>query len=125
MSSCHEDQEDEDVVMATQTQSFTDDPSTQSSRLEYWWLILFQWNINVENPFQIFVKHSLKNSGIPISWIEGSLSKSVRRKQIKISVLGGSKYSLFCKVEKGKNFGRKKASIGKKNYFIYRDRVVT
>ena len=92
---------DEDFICETQTQMSVNNVPTPTSRLEYWWFILFQWEINLEQPFQIIVKHVFKDRGIPASWYNGCLSDNCRRLKLCLPDLPGERYSVFAKVEKG------------------------
>ena len=96
------EEEDDEIVSQTQTQMpASADISTPTSRLEYWWLILFEHDVNLEKPFQIIVKHTLNGGGIPQSWYQGALNNNCRRLILKLKMLPGQKYSVFAKVEKG------------------------
>ena len=67
------EEETDEFITQTQTQSVL---GVRTSRLEYWWLILFEWNVEVDEPFQIFVKSAIK-SGVPETWFQGALTITV------------------------------------------------
>ena len=47
------EEDDGDFITQTQTQH----KDSIMSRFEYWWLVLFEWDVNQERPFQIYLKH--------------------------------------------------------------------
>ena len=94
-------EEDDEFISQTQTQGA--EIGTRQSRLEYWWLITFQWDINVEEPFKMYVRSIFKNR-IPISWYQGGLNLNCRQIPLNLPGLPGKSYSIFAKVEKGINY---------------------
>ena len=97
-------EEDDDIITQTQTQVSTKGNSTlKMSRLEYFWVIIFQWDLDVVNPFQMYVKQVLKDAGFPNSWLEGGLNDNCRKMKLKLKLKSqeAEKYSLYCKLEKG------------------------
>ena len=72
-----------------------------TSVVEYFFLILFNWDVDDRNPFSCFVWSLFDDNDITHGWITGPLYDSYRMMEISPSCLNG-KYSLFCKVEKGK-----------------------
>lgn len=96
---------EEDFFLATQLppksrkKRVVSDISSKLSVVEYFFLVTFNWDLMVGNPFQINVREVLTE--FPDEWIKGALVKSNRVEKIKINSFGGGQYSLFCKVEKG------------------------
>lgn len=73
--------------------------SAKKSVVEYFFLVIFDWNLMAGSPFQMHVWETMKD--FPEGWIKGPLSRVNRKAKIQVSGLGGENYSLFCKVEKG------------------------
>lgn len=67
---------------------------------DYLWCILFEWDVDVEFPFDIFQIGSFPTSELKPNWISGELDELSRRKKIKFKSLPGRSFSLFAKVEK-------------------------
>lgn len=68
----------------------------------YLWCILFDWDENVEHPFQIFQIGRFSKSELKPKWINGDLDQNSRIKKINFSTIKGKTFSLFAKVEKCK-----------------------
>ena len=81
-------------------------PATQNlSSRRYEWIILFVWNVNEEHPFSIIpLQHLKSENDFPIELVTGPLSDKARRNKYKIRTIGAKNYSLFCKIEMGKNY---------------------
>lgn len=69
------------------------------SVVEYFFLVTFNWDLMVGEPFQLNVLEVI--SDFPEAWIKGPLSKINRQQKVSIKAFGGGQYSLFCKVQKG------------------------
>ena len=67
---------------------------------EYLWVILFEWNLNQEQPFQIFQIAGLRNDELNPEWIKGDLDECSRLKKLSFPSIGKKQFSLFAKVEK-------------------------
>lgn len=68
----------------------------------YLWVVLFDWNEDVEKPFGLYQVAMFRDSELKPSWIAGDLDQKSRLKQMKLSALPGKTVSLFAKVEKCK-----------------------
>ena len=64
------------------------------------WLLLFEWDEEKQNPFQVFSSTHF-GSAIKEAWIKSVLSSKAREKKLK---LDGKTMSLFGKFESGKFF---------------------
>ena len=93
---------EKEFITDTQTQCPMTGVNTPTSRLTYWWVIMFEWDVNKEKPFQIFLKEEVSGVGVPKSWFEGCLNDNCRKLKLRLSGFSGDKYSFFCKVETGK-----------------------
>ena len=62
---------------------------------------MFEWDLNNQEPFQMFVKDTFDKDSVPCKWLSGSLNDYCRMLKLKIKDLDGDKYSVFVKVEKG------------------------
>lgn len=93
--------DDDELITQTQTQSSN---SLKMSRLEYFWIIVFQWDLELPTPFQMYTK---RDGGFPTTWLEGALNENMRKMKLRLKSLPGEKYSLYCKIEKGKNTTKK------------------
>lgn len=69
------------------------------SVVEYFFLVTFNWDLMVGNPFEINVAEVVND--FPESWIKGPLTRMNRQRKITVIAFGGGQYSLFCKVQKG------------------------
>lgn len=101
--------------MASQRDIFMDSPGSSSSiqvssslpanlTYEYVWVILFEWNLDVEHPFELYQIGSFSTSELKPEWITGDLEDLSRLKKLTFSNLKGKTFSLFGKVEKCKLF---------------------
>ena len=72
-----------------------------NSVTEYHHVILFNWDPNVENPFEVYQRNSFSSSEIPEAWYTKVLSPTCRHQKLKLAGLRGPSYSVFCKIEKG------------------------
>lgn len=84
-----------------------DPPPVQSSLpsslvYEYLWVILFEWNVNLEKPFVLYPIENFSSSELKQQWIDGDLEEISRLKKLTFPSLKGKCCSLFCKVEKCK-----------------------
>ena len=64
--------------------------------------IVFGWSPDLENPFQIFPRDALHDVD---EWLDGKFGYVERQKIISLPSIDedpDSKYSVFCKVERGK-----------------------
>ena len=68
----------------------------------YLWVILFDWNENVEEPFDIYQVGLFSESELKSKWIKGDLDQNSRLKQLSFSAIPWKKLSLFAKIEKCK-----------------------
>lgn len=71
----------------------------KQSVVEYFFLVTFNWDLMVANPFQLNVCEKIIE--FPEAWIKGPLNKENRLLKQPINALGGGQHSLFCKVQKG------------------------
>ena len=68
----------------------------------YLWCILFDWDVNVEKPFDIFQLALFSETEMKSAWINGDLDQNSRKKKLTFSCFAGKTFSLFAKVEKCK-----------------------
>ena len=68
----------------------------------YLWIILFDWDENVEHPFSLYQVALFSSYELKEAWINGDLELKSRQKKITFSSLPGKTFSLFAKVEKCK-----------------------
>ena len=73
---------------------------TVSSRVEYFWLVYFSWDVNEPKPFNIAALHTLKDE-IPDNWIGSALPDNIRMQKRLVPCLGGGFFSIYCKIAKG------------------------
>ena len=66
----------------------------------YLWVILFDWDENVEDPFSLYQVALFRESELKPKWISGDLDVDSRQKKISFTTLPGKTFSLFAKVEK-------------------------
>lgn len=73
----------------------------QRSDVEYLWVVAFHWDIGDGNPFTLQPICNFTESEVPSTWYAFKLRDDLRKKKINVRMLSGE-YSIFCKVEKGK-----------------------
>ena len=81
-------------------------PSTQVSgvsKVQYAWVVIFTWNVDLEYPFSIVRLTHFKNSNFPWTGITEEMTEEFRLCVRKFSNLPGQEYSVFCKIEHGMN----------------------
>lgn len=71
------------------------------SVVEYFFLVIFNWDLMVGAPFEMLVREAFTVNDFPEEWIDGHLSEVNRKEKRQLSMFGEGKYSLFCKVQKG------------------------
>ena len=55
------------------------------SDVEYFWFIGFEWNVEEEKPFQIFVREYFGDEDIPNNWFSGILSDENRQVKLQLN----------------------------------------
>lgn len=84
---------------------FDNDQPTETTGLQYGYLILFDWSTGAKTRFHIYMTHEFRENEIRDSWIQSILSDKLRNLQLKpMEVCSSKKMSLFAKVESSKNF---------------------
>ena len=68
----------------------------------YLWCILFDWDEDVEHPFQIYPVTGFPKNELKVEWIRGELDQNSRLKKLKFSQFRRKTFSLFAKIEKCK-----------------------
>lgn len=68
----------------------------------YLWVILFDWNENIELPFNLYQVALFSESELKLKWIDGDLDVNSRQKKLTFSNIPDKTFSLFAKVEKCK-----------------------
>ena len=66
----------------------------------YLWVILFDWDENIEFPFNLYQVALFSKKELKKKWISGDLNQSSRVKKLSFSAIRGKTFSLFGKVEK-------------------------
>ena len=74
---------------------------TRKSRLDYFWFILFSWDVNDPTPFKIYLKDTFGPKCVLSKWLVGSLNDYCRKFKLSLTELDGDKWSAFAKIEKG------------------------
>lgn len=72
----------------------------QPSDVQYHWVVLFQFDIENNEPFSLFVRNTFSENEIPESWYRFRLEDDLRLLKRYFRTLNGE-YAVFCKVEKG------------------------
>lgn len=70
----------------------------------YLWVILFDWDEDVEEPFDLYQVGLFPTSELKPKWISGDMDIESRQKKLRFSTHPGKFFSLFAKVEKCKTF---------------------
>ena len=74
---------------------------TKYSMREYYWVILFNFNVHTETPFSILNLNGLKCINFPHYLVLGPLTEKGRLQQFQLSDKNDMISSVFCKIEKG------------------------
>ena len=75
--------------------------NTGESVIEYFFVVVFEINVDLRNPFQCYVLEIFQEDDIPSSWITGPLEAKFRVIEREFNCLRGRKFNVFCKIEKG------------------------
>lgn len=105
-------------MMSSQRDMFMDSSQESSPKLnsslppvlkyQYLWIVLFEWNVDVEHPFDLYQIGFFSTVELKPQWISGDLDELSRLKKLKFPSIPGKTFSLFAKVEKCKY-----------NYYMY------
>lgn len=79
-------------------------PSSSSkagSTQEYNYLILFAWNAEVQDPFNLFLRTKSASPEIPDNWLMKSMVEGARLQKRKLQCMNGQVFSVFAKMERG------------------------
>lgn len=106
--------------MASQKDFFREDSSAEENRKSaltrlsstwdpkgkheyvYLWIVLFNWDVDAENPFEVHELSDFNESDIRKEWISKNLGLKSRTNKLRnLSLFPGGIVSLFCKIEKG------------------------
>lgn len=68
----------------------------------YLWIVLFDWDENVEFPFTLYQVAVFPQTELKPCWLTGDLDLASRMKKMSFSGIPGKTFSLFAKVEKCK-----------------------
>lgn len=100
------------IMASSQKDMFTSSSPESSPRVEsslpekltyvYLWIILFDWNGNVEFPFNLYQAAMFDESELKPQWLNGDLDQQSRMKKMKFTAIKGKTFSLFAKVERCK-----------------------
>ena len=90
--------------MASDNDLFSASQSSLLSQpdIEYLWYVVFQWNVNLMRPFQIYAVQELTGN-VPDEWATKTLSDKRRKKKMQLPALSTDDYSIFAKIQKGKS----------------------
>ena len=97
--------------MATQSEEILDNtgdtPVTRSQGadgkirdIQYHWVILFQHNISVKNPFQVYLISSFDEDEIRSVWLTDKFNCHERLRKCIFEGMD-DEYSVFCRIERG------------------------
>lgn len=82
--------------------SSTYDPASTPLNYIYEYIILFNWNVDLQSPFSHYELTMFKDSDIKPDWIKKSLGVTSRISKLKnLSPFPGQVFSLFAKIELG------------------------
>ena len=74
---------------------------TQSTQ-NYNYLIMFVWDPEVYDPFQLFVRTKRSMDEVPDNWLVKTLVNSGRLQKRQLKCMDNEVYSVFAKMERGK-----------------------
>lgn len=85
--------------------SATYDPAAEPYYYLYEFVILFNWNVDLQSPFCDFELNMFKDSDIKPEWISKNLGVNSRISKLRnLSPFPGQVFSLFSKIELGEFF---------------------
>ena len=70
--------------------------------INYFWVVLFNCDVEQERPFQIFVRSIFEKKGKNCDWINGGINRQFRLLIRSLPPLEG-KFRIFALIEKGNN----------------------
>ena len=79
-------------------------PLTQevgSSKVQYAWVILFNYDINESNPFGVYPLSLFVGTDFPWKAVKGVLSSEFRKEIRSFSNIPGKEFNIFAKIEVG------------------------
>ena len=94
--------DDNDIMSRRKFAPYTQVTSTKTSVVDYKWVITFNWDLDEENPFEIYQRNSFSAKEIPNDWYHKALNDTCRHQKLQLTGLRGQHYSVFCKIEKGR-----------------------
>ena len=99
-------------MVSSQKDMFCSSPEVSPARIKsslpsnlsyvYLWCILFDWDENVEEPFNIYQVALFSTRDLKPNWLKGDLDSEGRQKKLKFRAFPGKSFSLFAKIEKCK-----------------------
>lgn len=69
--------------------------------LDFNYLVLFELDPEVREPFQLFIRNNAAGEEIPINWLTKSMTEKARLAERKIDCLGGKVFCIYAKMERG------------------------
>lgn len=93
----------EDSEKVTRNEVSATNPEQIVSLFDYRWCIMFNWNEQIQHPFECYILNMFETNEIKAPWLSGTLGLKSRMKKLKnLSNFPGQTFSLFGKVPKGK-----------------------
>ena len=73
----------------------------ENSVVQYNWVVIFTWDVDEENPFEVYQRNSFSNGEIPNEWYSKRLGPTCRHQKLKLTGIRGDLFSVFCKIQAG------------------------
>ena len=93
--------------MESNSPPLTQETNNRRSEVQYAWIILFHYSIHDFCPFSIIPLAYFLGSDFPWNAVEGILNPEFRMERRTLSKLSGGDYTIFAKVEVGKQLFKK------------------
>lgn len=93
---------DSEILQDTEVQGLPLTQEAVKSKIRYAFVILFEFNVDEENPFQIYSLKTFEKTNFPWRSIQSEMTRDLRIRQYELSCFPGKEYFIFAKVEYGK-----------------------
>ena len=94
--------DDPEIIEETQAPQVPLTQEVVQSEVKYTWCILFEYDINLQCPFNIMKLKTFLGTDFPWKSISGEMTKESRIKLHEFSAMPGKKFFVFAKIQYGK-----------------------
>ena len=79
------------------------DSNSKGTVIDCNYVILFEWDPELEAPFQLFLRTKTISTEIPESWMTKNMTSGGRFMKRKLKCMDSRVFSIFAKMERGEN----------------------